>query len=466
MPGNEFSPLASVQPQEHLLGRYWRIITGAPWQLRLFISIGILMLTIPRLYLLIVIQAQPEWLYRKDFLQEYVLVRAIAAGEHLYLPLPVLAERYAGPLPFEIWSHPTPHPPSLGLLFLPLAWVDYATAARWWLGIGLVALIVGMALIGRLAMGRWSVGWTVVLAALGLVWSPVVFDLALGNLNVILFSLLVGSWWALRSGHSLIGGVILGFSLLIKQVAWPVFLLLLWRRDYRAAFSALTTGLIGYLLTGSIAGADQVIIYVREVLPQVGGWYRTAGGNFSLWTIGPRLFDGTTVPDGTNATQIAPLFASQPLAWLVALAVPALVLVLTGLAVRRHLQHDHAFGVAVCLSVVINPIAWEYYLVLLIIPVAQVWAWLGRYRFPVQATNLTLLVLALLLVSWENWITLAWFIATPFIQPGSPRLLPVLPGLLALGPTLAVASLSCLLLRLAQYDQQPKVIPNRLSQAA
>ncbi len=52
--------------------------------------------------------------YRKDFLQEYLLARAIAEGVDPYLPIPMLADRFLGQLPVPLFPHPTPHPPTAG----------------------------------------------------------------------------------------------------------------------------------------------------------------------------------------------------------------------------------------------------------------------------------------------------------------------------------------------------------------
>ena len=75
---------------------------------------------------------RPPYVFMKDFIQEYLLARAMLAGVPPYLPLPDLAERFLGPLPNPIFPHPTPHPPPVGLMALPLGVLGYQQAAIAW----------------------------------------------------------------------------------------------------------------------------------------------------------------------------------------------------------------------------------------------------------------------------------------------------------------------------------------------
>lgn len=451
--------------------RLQRIITDNSRVIRITASILSLLLAVQQICLLTLITAKTGKTMFRDFVQEYVLVRAIAAGENPYLPLPLLVERYAHGLrmPSSILHHPTPHPPTAGLLFLPLSLVDYSTAVLWWLAISLIALVAVMALLSRLVLGHWSIGWTISLTAISLIWVPIIADLSLSNLNLILTCLLVSSWFALRSGRPISAGILLGLSLLIKQIAWPVLLLLLWRRDYRSVIATVATGAIGYLLAGWVVGIDQVITYFREVLPQVGSFYQNFASNISLWTLGPRLFRGTfLLANGTMLGQpvpLAPLFVSAPLASLVSLTVPLVVLGLTMLALRRRLQHEHAFGLAICLSVMISPIAWDHYLVLLLIPIAQVVSWLKQYHFPKHETLLAAVGMLLLLISWDDWLTLGLVLTGSPVPPDSSRSLALLPGLLTIGPMLAVVYLGWFIAWLGQRDLQRSPAAGRVPEA-
>ena len=65
------------------------------------------------------------YVYQKDFIQEYLLSRAVLDGVDPYLSLPELALRFLGPLPNSVLQHPTPHPPPVAILSLLLGLISY-----------------------------------------------------------------------------------------------------------------------------------------------------------------------------------------------------------------------------------------------------------------------------------------------------------------------------------------------------
>lgn len=466
MPGQQHSSAASEQPRDGLVERYWRMLTAGPWLIRLIPLVGLTLVAIQRIMMLISVQGDPESLYRKDFLQEYVMVRAVAAGENPYLPVTQLAARYIGAQSQIPFAHPTPHSPIIGLLLLPLALVDYVTAATWWLGVSLGALLVGMIAVFYLMTGRWALGWPIVLGALSLTWAPVISDLAVGNLNIILMCLLAGCLVALRVGRSLVAGVLVGLSLLIKPIAWPLVAVLLWRRDYRAVVGTLAINVVGYLLVGWIIGIDRIVTYFGEVLPLVGRMYRVYHQNVSVWTLGSRLFHGTVMQDRDADILIPPLFVSEPLAWLVGLAMPAGLLLLTALMIRRHIQHERAIAVAICLSVVVSPVSWSHYHVLLLLPMAHIAAWLRSRQFPPVERRLALIGCALLLLGLVDWTKVALLIADLLPRTGSSQSMPTIVSVVTMWPTFATVYLGWLVLRLRPDLKQPPRDNEQLAPAA
>jgi len=80
--------------------------------------------------------------YHKDFLQEYLLGRAALSSIDPYLPVSDLAEQFFGTLPEPVFQHPTPHPPPMVLLGLPLALLSYESAAVVWAAISIVCIVI------------------------------------------------------------------------------------------------------------------------------------------------------------------------------------------------------------------------------------------------------------------------------------------------------------------------------------
>jgi hypothetical protein len=343
----------------------------------------------------------PPLVYRKDFLQEYTLARAIADGFDPYLPTHVLAERYSDSLPLLVFPHPTPHPPTLGMLLLPLALLEYSTAAAVWLGLEIVCLVVSIYLLGRAAGARLSIWATLGIATVLLAWHPVWVELASGQVMVLMLALLAGAWLALRSGRPGLGGALVGLAILIKPVVLPLLLLFLLRRDWRALLGATAVICGGYLVAGYVVGPNKVGSYLTRVLPLVNSTYRGHALNLSISSLGWRVFHGTGshILPGIVAP---PLIESAPAALVTSIGLPCLLLLGACLAVRNQCSLDVSFGVMVGVSVLTVPISWDHYLVLAAIPAAQVIRWLACHHLPSRETNLALIVAVLLIPSWSR----------------------------------------------------------------
>ncbi len=394
-----------VNQRQHILGRLVYSQSPAARWLRwgvvaLAIAVGLAALKLPLESLL------PEHAFRKDFLQEYLLVKAIADGVDPYLPTAVLAERYLGALPRAVFPHPTPHPPPVGLLLLPLALFNYSTAAAVWFGLELVCLLVSVCVLGRALETRLSTWATLGIAAALLAWYPFSFELAFGQLMIPMLAVLSGAWLALRTGRSALGGALVGLAILLKPVPWPLLLLFVLRRDWRALAGAVSVLAGGYLAAGCVVGLGTLEYYFSTVLPLVSRSYRADPWSFSVWSLGWRVFDGTgsKVIIGLEAP---PLVRSALAAQVVSVALPCLVLLAACLAVRRQRTLDVSFGVMISVSILTAPISWSHYLVLAVIPAAYVIRWLGRHELPLRETNWALVVAMLLFLDWGRLVHLA-----------------------------------------------------------
>jgi len=390
----------------------------------------------------------PEYVYRKDFLQEYLLARAVADGTHPYLPIWVLAERYLGALPNAVFYHPTPHPPTVGVLFLPLSALDYPTAAAVWLGLEIACLVAAVWLLGRAAGARMSIPGVLATATALLAWYPVREDLILGQLMLVLLLLVAGARAALLSGRAVVGGVLVGLAVLVKPIPWPLLLLFTLRRDWRALGASLSTIAIGYAVSTWAVGLGPAVAYLREVLPGVAYAYRAHAWNISAWSLGWRMFDGTgsSVLAGIDAP---PLARSAPAALVVSAGVPIVVLLLSCLIARKQRDPDASFGVMVCASILVSPISWGHYLVLAAVPAAYAVSWLGRQDLPSREANVALGVAALLVPSFREWAKLAILIAGQSSPPDEMLALPFAPSLLTLAPAIAIGGLGYLVAMLA-----------------
>jgi hypothetical protein len=439
--------------------------TTQRWTRTFFFMLGALWIGIGLWFIALLQQGfAAPLIYRKDFLQDYLVGRAIARGFSPYAELGALARYFVPESPIATFPHPSPHPPPIGFLFVPLASFDYASAARLWLGIESVCFLTAVYLLLREFVPRGSLLASLALSVALVAWPPVFTDLALGQIMVPMLLLLVAFRRSLLSDHDRAAGIFLGLAVLIKPVAWPVFILLALRHRWRALIAAGGVLVVGYAVSTAVFGFETMQTYFLLVLPAITKGYEGYSPNQSLWTLGYRLFAGTGWAHFYAADVLgviaAPLISAAWLAPIISAALPAL-LALGAAWTTRHRSVDHTLGAFLCLSVLVSPIAWVHYLVLIIIPFAQVLAWLATTGLPRWPTRAFLLLGALTLMPYALWEQGAFVLGGKVYTPDLTASISFGPGLLTLMPALTVLVLLVFVARIGAVERETVTSPER-----
>ncbi len=348
----------------------------------------------------------PPVLYQKDFLQEYVLGRALLTGVAPYQPVGQLAQQFGIQTDARLFPHATPHPMMMGLMGIPFAYFSYEQAARLWWMFCLLGWCYAAFLFCSWWNGGKATGWWWWALLLGLAWDPLAEDAQVGQINVILLVLLLWAWRALATGRDVAGGVSLGMALALKMTGWPIVLFLCLRQRWRAALAAAAVFAFAQMLMLGKLGWGGFLHYYQNVAPAVTTFYRTYDANISLWTVMPRFFAGTGTLE-LEGVRGAPLMAwgfGAKLAWF----VPLLVLLWGLWRTRKMNDFELAFGLLVTLSLILNPVAWHHYLVMALIPLLIGWKRCLLTQSPNQWLLLSLALLTWVLVRPHNqWQALA-----------------------------------------------------------
>ena len=175
--------------------------------------------------------------YFKDILVEYLMAKAILSGINPYLPLNELAAQIIGPIHF--YPHPSPHPPFVALFSLPLLPFGAEQFDVAWFVFEVLCVAVVAGLVAAWAGRRWTLA--AVVTCFLFAWYPVEFDLLYGQMSILLAALLLAAFLALRANHRGLGGFLLGLSMALKLVTWPLLIYLVLKRQWRAAISAAAT---------------------------------------------------------------------------------------------------------------------------------------------------------------------------------------------------------------------------------
>ncbi len=300
----------------------------------------------------------------KDFVQFYLSAKAQVAGANPYTDLAALRSTYIADtctaLPIE---HSTPYPPSVIILFLPFARLSLFTAAILWLGLSICFQNLAVYFLCRLdrgkSLGRLECGAIFAWCNLS---SPASVDLAVGNVNSLLLLLATLVIWGVSKKRELFAGAMT--SLIFALKLWGgflVFAMVLHRRKQYIKGFLFGSIAIG-LFTASFSGASIYSSWLENIFA-VRHNYEYAAQNLSLWTIGPRLYNGMDLSNGHFL--IPPLFNIKEL------SLPFTILLLISLVSYSSILiyrrgWDMQLVAILCLaSTFIHPIIWEHYFSLL-----------------------------------------------------------------------------------------------------
>jgi hypothetical protein len=320
-----------------------------------------------------------EWSSAKSHLDSRPIYSRHSETIPRYLGLSVNADRSEG---VQIEIDVNAHPPPSVLLALPFALLDYPDAVLAWNVLSLLLLAVSLRWVVR-ALGIPFKPWSVLpTATILLLSNPLRQQVNHGQFNLLLLFLLLAIWLAARSERVWLAGTLLAVATAVKLFPGFLFLYFLLRRDWRIV----AVGVTGVAVIGVgarfVFGWESYRTYLTEVLPQVNA-YRGGWLNASLIGFCTRLFDPAAVSE-----QVEPLWRSS----LIAKMSGGVMCLAVVVAWRRNVlradtadKRDRAFGLALVAMLLVSPITWDHYFLLLLLPLAQVWRDVsvsGRGRIP------------------------------------------------------------------------------------
>lgn len=308
-----------------------------------------------------------------DFFQEYASARNFASGEPLYMEHALSVPRYlqrdfsADQMLVEVNAHP----PAAVAIAIPFSRIPFGEAFALWNIISLNLLGLSAWLIQR-NLGFKLLIWHVVPGlALLLLFDPLRQHFVQGQLGLLLFTLVIGAWTAERSGRPAVAGLLIGVSGALKLFPCYLFALFLFRKQWRALACGIAAFAAVNVACGLLFGFGVFNTYVTEVVPRF-QHFRAGWNNFSIWGLASKLFD--PAPEKERVYFLtSPLLQNALLARVVAIAAMSAVTVRLWALLRRRVRGpdpDGSYAAAVTAMVLVAPIVWEHYFVILILPIA------------------------------------------------------------------------------------------------
>ncbi len=294
--------------------------------------------------------------FRKDFLQDYLIALAQLDGQLVYQPINKLAARFVETQGLDLFYHPTPHPPSLLPYLLPFGLTSYSVAAAIWLLLELLCLLLiarHLQTILSLSLKSMGVVFLFLLCA-----RPIYVELVLGQIGLLLAVLVCRLLSSIEHGRSTEAGVLLGLSMSIKFFGAPILLYLLLKRQWRTLFASAAVFLSSCAAFIGLQDFNSFLGYFTQVVPRVSQLYRLDEHNQSLWTIGTRLFQGLQ-PGGQITITAPPLVHAPEIATVVSGILISVILL--GLYLKT--KKDDLFVGVCCVAAIapiVSPVAWVH----------------------------------------------------------------------------------------------------------
>lgn len=241
------------------------------------------------------------------------------------------------------------NPPIWTVLMAPFALIEELNAYR------LFVLVMLITTIGYLAWMadelRLRAAWAVVGTGMLVVSSPLLATFALGQMYPVLALGLVAAWVTDRRGKFLVSGVALGLVLALKPSLAPLVLWPLFRRQWEMLGATIVSGAAATLI-GSLVLGPQATLKYAEVIRRVE--LEAFWDNASLPSATLRLF---------TENEFTRPIADWPWMLPVAYAIGIGLVLFTAYRVRD--GSEGGLWAMVAASLLVSPIAWNNYLVLL-----------------------------------------------------------------------------------------------------
>jgi hypothetical protein len=261
--------------------------------------------------------------------------------------------------------HASETPPFL-LCFEPLTWMQPRVAFWIWIAINFSALAIAMyRLLAHRRGLSGRTGW--LLAGLILMSAPVSLNLYWGQSQLIVLALMVGAMRAMERERDGTAGILIALAGLLR--AYPLLLVgyFFIRRKWRAFEFAMAGIAAGVFATVAILGLAQTLSFVHGASWLTDNYLVSRVDNLALGPFVSRTFWAlTSTAHGSSAE------------WVRRAAIAVADTIVLGLTIRATLADANRddpdwriYSLWIATSLMLTPVGWHHYLVLLAIPFVQ-----------------------------------------------------------------------------------------------
>ena len=265
---------------------------------------------------------------------------------------------YKGPMPY-VYS------PSFVIFLSPLAYLSFKQAALFWNIFNHICFLFSIITLMKAIKRQYSwLEWIVVIFVC-MNFTPLFIDYLVGQCNIILFSLITLGLYFYRTNKDIYVGVALALATIIKVIPALLIGYMLWKRQYKAFFSAVFVLCLIFIYSLLFFDVDLYLWYFKSMVSQ--GIFDASHDNHSLTGFFSRLL--------THSTWTTGIIDSPLIARICILASSTLVLLALAYVTRKRDDRSscralRGYALAVVTMLLTSKMTSTPYLVMLLVPLA------------------------------------------------------------------------------------------------
>lgn len=157
------------------------------------------------------------------------------------------------------------YPPQFAVFWSPLGHLPFALSFDIWFGFTVAAYGVAIALLARMMWPRVGIVRWIFVALFAVLLTPFQIDAGAGNVNSILFALIVLTFYLRYQKHrKVLAGIPLGLAIVFKVTPGAILVYLLLRREWRTSMTTMITVVVLTVITGMATGWMAIWSYLTH----------------------------------------------------------------------------------------------------------------------------------------------------------------------------------------------------------
>ena len=276
---------------------------------------------------------------------------------------------------------PNAYPPVSELFYIPLAFLPYQVSQAIFIFISFFSIVGAIYLSIKLTFGK--VIWPYFLVFMGFAFLsfPTKFSLGMGQINPIVLFLSLFAYYLELKNKSVWGGIILGFSIMLKPIFVFFLLFFAFKKSWKILLVSLATVFTGIVTTLFFSNPDIWVSWINTgILPLANLAGREAYCNQGVLGFISRIFTNIDVRKYLSGF------------------VSVLLVAFASFYAYKKKGNTLALSLFIITLLFIDTASWQHHFVWLIFPFIVLFSYVVKFK---KTVFLELICLAYLLASWN-----------------------------------------------------------------